>query len=460
MTSWLSDIKRAMKKFPELDWPRAERRNASGLAARYGLDPASAPARIKDISETGVYLLTEKRLSTGELVTLTLEEEGKSENSPELQISVHARVTRQGDDGIGLSFVLPAGLDPDLWGVLVRNIVVLTDQAQIAEMFRTLRTILFLCRICGSGADEAILLLGGQLDSDRTGSAVKIALSAENLLASESHGDLMRIHPRLVAGILKEGSWSHDEVVMGLWSGLLVSSCSVDSPDDSNQVLAKLITNMLPNHAKIFIRGCEQSLKRARGGENLPSDAIILNAKDMVILTGEYDLTKNAHDVAHLFYLGLIQKLFNFTSYREIESFDITPTTLGLEFFKRCHGEREKLEPHLAESARAHLLNFEPSLLRQFNVSVDEMTDRMKPQDPPLYQITIAPSQATTSVTATKKYSSKEDFIVDLQKRLGYADGALERFFANPERHGALVNHPLCEEDALYFGWHPDFDKR
>ena len=135
---WLSDLKRAVQK----KQPRAERRTASGLAASYGLDPTFAHADIKNISDTGIYLVTEKRLRTGELITLTLEEEGKPGNNSELQVSVHARVARQGEDGIGLSFVLPPGLDTNLWGVLVRNIAVLTDQAQIAHMFHTLRTIL------------------------------------------------------------------------------------------------------------------------------------------------------------------------------------------------------------------------------------------------------------------------------------------------------------------------------
>ncbi|MGC2160994.1 MAG: PilZ domain-containing protein, partial [Silvibacterium sp.] len=238
--SWLSDLKRAVKKFPELEQPRAERRTASGLAASYGLDSTYTPAGIKNISATGIYLVSEKRLRTGELITLTLEEEGEPENSSELQISVHARVARQGEDGIGLSFVLPPGLDTNLWGVLVRNIVVLTDQDQIAHMFRTLRAILFLCHICQSEAEEAILLLGGQLDSDHTETVVKIALSAENLLASEPDADRMRAHPKLVASILKEGSWSLDEAAMQLWAGLLVSSCSVDAPDNSNQVLVNL----------------------------------------------------------------------------------------------------------------------------------------------------------------------------------------------------------------------------
>jgi len=357
---WLSDLRRAVQIFVGVEQPRAERQTASGLAASYGLDPALTPAGIKNISATGIYLVTEKRLRTGELVTLTLEEEGQPENSSELQISVHARVARQGEDGIGLSFVLPPGLDINLWGVLVRNIVVLSDQAQIAQMFRTLRTVLFLCRICQSGAAEAIILLGGQLDSERTENVVKIALAAENHLASEPDASRMRAHPKLVANILKEGAWSPDEVIMQLWTGLLVSSCTVDAADDSNQVFANLLIHMTANQAKILIHGCERVLASEPGGENSTSAPIVLNTEEMVALTGQRDLARNASDVSYLFYLGMIPKLLDFKSYRDIESFDITPTSLGLELFKHCHGDRGKIEPHLVEAASAHLLNLFP----------------------------------------------------------------------------------------------------
>ena len=358
--SWLKDLKREFQRLGNPERPRAERRAASGLAARFGLGSASMPAGIKDISAAGIYLLTEKRLPTGELITLTLQEEGKPEDSSDLQFSVHARVSRQGEDGIGLSFVLPPGLHTDLWEVLVRNIVVLTDKDQIAHMFRTLRTFLFVCRLCGSEAEEAIVLLGGLLDSDRTENLIKIALETESLLASEPDADRMRAHPKLVANILREGSWAPDELTRELWTGLLASSCSIDAPDDSNQVFVNLLIHVTPVQARILSHGCEWAMGSAPGAEKFPSGSLVLNAEEMVELTGVHDLTRNATDVAYLFNLGLIQKLYNFTSYLPAESFDITPNSLGLELYKHCHGSREKIEPHLVEAANAHLLNFLP----------------------------------------------------------------------------------------------------
>jgi hypothetical protein len=97
--------------------------------------------------------------------------------------------------------------------------------------------------------------------------------------------------------------------------------------------------------------------------------------------------------------------------------------------------------------------------MRDFTVFVDELNDGTKPNAQPHYKVAISPSNRNGGVTSGKDYFSKEEFVADLQQRLGYTDRAIERFFADPERHNALLNHSLSDEDALYFGWHPDYDK-
>jgi hypothetical protein len=358
--SWISNLKRGLKSLGEPLHPRAERIAAPRLTASYSDDSLSEPADVKDISSSGLYLVTGKRLPTGEMITITLQEEEAPESSSELQFSVHARVARQGEDGMGLSFVLPPGLDTRLWSVLVRNIVVLNDRSEIENMFYTLRTILFTCRICGAQAEEAVLLLGGQLDSNRTGTLVKLALGGERLLAEEPDGERMRADPKLVTNILREGSWAPDEMTLKLWMGLLVSSCSVDSPDDSNQVFVDLLIHTTPNQAKILVHACERALQSAPGDENLPPGSVVLTAQEMADLTGVHDVARNATDVVYLFNLGFIQKVVDFTSYLPLDSFDITPSRLGLELYKHCHGSREKVDQQLVDDAENNLLHFIP----------------------------------------------------------------------------------------------------
>jgi hypothetical protein len=361
MNKW-SQWKRTLQGLGIPERPRAERLSATGLTVEYGLGSNFTSAGIKDISTSGIYLTTEKHLRTGELITLVLREEVQPENSSELRISVQAQVIRQGEDGVGLSFVLPTGMESNLWGVLVRSIVTLTSPEQVADLFRTLRTILFLCRLSPDGAEEAILLFDGQFENERVGRLVKIAFDAENTLASEPEVDRRRAHPKLVENILRSGSWQPDESITQLWTGLLVSSCLIDETDDSNQGFVDLLVHITPELAGIFIYACEQALGLAGETGNSRSSSVVVTPEELTTLTGVSGASRNATNVAYLFNLGLIQKLPDVSTYVPLEKFDITPTTMGLELYKHCHGDHAKVDRQLLLAATEHLRDFLPDL--------------------------------------------------------------------------------------------------
>jgi hypothetical protein len=254
------------------------------------------------------------------------------------------------------------GMDTNLWEVLVRNIVTLNGREQVADMFRTLRTILFLCRLCPGTAEEAILLFDGQFEQERVGTLVKIVLAAENMLASEPDFDRRRAHPRLVANILRVGSWQADELIAQLWAGLLVSSCVIDEPDDSNQAFVDLLAHITPEVAKIFTYSCERALSPARKTGDSQSSSVLVSAQELIAFTRVSTVSRNASNVAYLFNLGLIQKLPSASTYAPIEVFDITPTSVGLELYKHCHGERGKVDKELLLAAAEHLREYLPDL--------------------------------------------------------------------------------------------------
>jgi hypothetical protein len=351
----LNQLRGVLRWLGETYRERGQRWPGTGLAAFYGSDSASRPAIVKDISGSGICLLTEERGHTGDFIVLILRKQGEPEYGSDLQISVRARVIRMTEDGFALAFAPPSGTDAKLFEILVRNITLLTDPDQSAEMFCTFRTVLFLYRLCGAEAEEAILLLDGQLDTHRTVNLFKIALGAENILALVRDADSMRAHPKLVASILRHGAWAHDERTLQLWKGLFVSSCSMDAPDDSNQILVDLLIQLTPTQVRILIHAFERFLGPLPEAGSSASEFIVLNPNEIVQLTGVYDLARNATDLAYLFNLGLIERVYDFTSYRQSDRFDITPTCLGLELYKHCHGSHEKLESHLVQAAREHL---------------------------------------------------------------------------------------------------------
>lgn len=85
---------------------KAPREPAPGLAAYYWNGAAPNAHNIKDISSSGLYVVTEERWYPGTLVMMTLQRGAASEANSERSISVHSRAVRWGADGVGLQFVL------------------------------------------------------------------------------------------------------------------------------------------------------------------------------------------------------------------------------------------------------------------------------------------------------------------------------------------------------------------
>jgi hypothetical protein len=85
---------------------KAPRMDSPGLAAYYWTGAAPQARNIKDISNTGLYVVTEERWYPGTLVLMTLQRTDLGEESQERSISVHSRAVRWGNDGVGLQFIL------------------------------------------------------------------------------------------------------------------------------------------------------------------------------------------------------------------------------------------------------------------------------------------------------------------------------------------------------------------
>ena len=317
---------------------RADRRTPSGLVAMHGSVSAPKLGRVKIISKNGLYLQTEERWPIGEVISISLQREGPPEIHSEFEIEVQARVASYGKDGVGLGFVLPKGLNKNFWDVVIRNADARPETEEISFLFRVVRTILFVCRLCPSITPEDIQALGKELDEARTRSAIEIALKAEKLLAHLPDADDMHAHPQIVASILRNGSWSDDDSMRQLWAGLLVSSCTVEGTDESNRDFVELLVQVTDAQARILAAGCRKAQAFKSGDEGQRVRDVIISPEEMIQITGMYDTYRIATDVSYLFNFGLIEKVFDFTTYIPKESFDITPSKLGLELFKLCGG--------------------------------------------------------------------------------------------------------------------------
>lgn len=92
---------------------KAPRIPASGLAAYYWTGAAPQARNVKDISSTGLYVVTEERWYPGTLVLMTLQRTDLGDETTEKSISVHSRAVRWGNDGVGLQFVMKSSLTPE-----------------------------------------------------------------------------------------------------------------------------------------------------------------------------------------------------------------------------------------------------------------------------------------------------------------------------------------------------------
>jgi hypothetical protein len=83
------------------------RRHAGSLCARYRERGSMAANPIRDISKSGLYLITEERWPVGMRVTMRLQPMDTQEMCTTSPVLVHLKVARWGQDGLGLEFISP-----------------------------------------------------------------------------------------------------------------------------------------------------------------------------------------------------------------------------------------------------------------------------------------------------------------------------------------------------------------
>ena len=90
---------------------RAERRAVPGLVAYYVDGGPPVPHTVREISLTGMYLLTEQRWYLGTVVMMRLQQMDSNQDDSDHSIGVSARAVRWGTDGVGMAF-LPSAQNP------------------------------------------------------------------------------------------------------------------------------------------------------------------------------------------------------------------------------------------------------------------------------------------------------------------------------------------------------------
>lgn len=120
-TSPLSKLGRWLFSDPA-DPRRTNRRPVPGLVAHFFTGGAPQAHPVRDVSPTGLYVVTTERWYPGTVIRMTLTKPDMGQSPADRSITIQARAVRWGNDGVGLEFVLvaarkgssrePSALDP------------------------------------------------------------------------------------------------------------------------------------------------------------------------------------------------------------------------------------------------------------------------------------------------------------------------------------------------------------
>lgn len=319
---------------------RAVRYPGLGLIALTESAGASATWRIKDISATGMYLLTSQRWPSGTLLPFTVQRGGDSFESAPEAIVIQASAVRSDKDGVGLCFALPKGVDAAPWAGLVEDLVQDAEPSgDFVAPFRIAQAIAFLREICPAAETELLLLTHSQ----RIANAVDILLKTEKLLRKVPPAERRHVHPLAVTAAMHHGSWCQEAWIRDLWAGLLTASFSSQAFDDSSRRSIDLFSQLSPEHVRILKSACSACGKYIAEGGEILATPLVCTPEEMGELAGTRNLLRVARTLRHLSNLGLVKKQAETPSLLESFETDVTPTSFGLQLYAACNGIRS---PH------------------------------------------------------------------------------------------------------------------
>ena len=323
---------------------RADRRPVPDFCAYYSDGTTRRSCNIKNVSSTGVYLYTEERWLPGTHVHLTIQRQGPFEEDSKRRVTFKSRVVRWGEDGVGLSFVLPEDIDFDLWDAVIKNAAGRQLTIEIVPPFRMAKAIEFLFRLCPGATEEVKRLMYTDLGNMRVANAVHIALGAESILAAEPDGYRMHANLQTVLRIMADGSWADEDWIQKAWSGLLAMCCAVDEKNQLDPDLADRFSQLAPVHIKIFQAACKKAEKIETDNWEVAAKPLAFSIAEIQQISDVHSLAKIERDVFHLASLGLIEQGARSRSMQPMDEINVTPSSLGLRLYALCQGHRGMLQ--------------------------------------------------------------------------------------------------------------------
>ena len=299
---------------------------------------------VKDISATGIYILTEDRWDEGTPVSLTLHRRSTQHEDSEDDFTLPAKTVRSGEDGVGLTFELPKDVDPATWVSLVEGASREAGPDNIVGQFKLAEGVAFLDRICPNAEKEFRQKFCTELSSGRFKHAIEIAIKAEQIVTSWPDAENPRANSALLARILEYGSWADEHRTQELWAGILAIACAPEKNDEANLDIVERLSQFALVHYRIFTTACARATKVISADGLVTAQPLIFTADEILNIAGSRDIGRVARDIQHLYDLGFLASKNIPSSYVEVVELNLAPTTLGLKLFSLFHAHRGSLE--------------------------------------------------------------------------------------------------------------------
>jgi hypothetical protein len=353
---------RMLEKFVTPEADRAERRVVDQFAAYRWNGSALAHDLVRDISSSGLYLLTAERWQPGAILALTLQREGPLDLDPSRRITTQAKVIRCGPDGVGLAFLWSKN-DPKSrqWDTLLESLIGQTRPADMLSLARMVEAFAFLGRICPEGVDEIGEWIRTRASSHKILNAVSLALKAEDLLGIGAVIGALRVNPAIAVRILELGSGTDEEWLHRYWAGLLVTSLSTMGRDKSNLDFIELLSQLTTIPLRIFTVVCTKAAKVVSESGDVSARPLACNL-DELASTVSARKPQMERELESLSGFKLIQRerSGNHPALLASSETSITPTNLALQLFALCNGHRGDLREFYFADPAADASSFKP----------------------------------------------------------------------------------------------------
>ena len=347
------------------DWfkeppPKIERKGKRHPAPRFEVIHPSGeeikPDEIKDISASGVYLLTNEPWAPGTEVPLTLHRKGLDPEEPQDEFTLEAKVVRRGKDGAGLSFNLPEDIDPTVWVSLVEGAEGEAGPDDLIGPFKTARAVAFLSHICPDAEKDFRRKICTDLSTGRFRNAMEILLKTERILAGWPGGMEMKGSPKLVGGILEYGSWAEEDPIREYWASLMALACTPERDEEKFMDILDRVSQFAKVHFRMFAMSCERAEKYVADGV-VCAKPLEHTSEELLAIGISRDLGRMERELHHLHMIGMFNSGHVPSSYLPADKFDLSPTSLGLEVYARFHAHRGPVPsyygPNVAEALPA-----------------------------------------------------------------------------------------------------------